>query len=243
MDRGDLPFYNGRPVAIPGGGWLLVIGATVLAVAFLLLIPANPLPLSFLVAALLSGVPLAALALAAGPGWTTLFRPFGVIQLAQAVGFGLLTLIVSGLVGWLLITVMPTTPNPGIAGLASVGVVDLVIFILHAVIQLVGEEVITILPLLAVLWLCVTKLGLSRNLGIAIAVVVSTVWFAAIHLPTYNWNILQCLGAIGGARLVLTASYLMTRNLWVSSGAHIINDCALFLMSFAGGHLPVGTAA
>ena len=70
--------------------------------------------------------------------------------------------------------------------------------------------------------------------------VVSTLWFAALHLPTYDWNVLQCLGIIGTARIVLTLSYLVTRNLWVSVGAHIINDWTLFLGAYAIGHAPVG---
>jgi membrane protease YdiL (CAAX protease family) len=239
--HGDLPFYNDQPVAIGGGGWLLLIGSVLVATALLLLIPPTPVPLSFLAAALFTGVPLATLALIAGPHWTAVFRRFGPKQLAQAFGFGLLTLATTFLVGMLLNMILPLTPNKGIAAVASEGVLDQVLFVLHAVIQLVGEEAITILPLLAVLWLCVTKFGLSRGVGLTIAVVVSTLWFAVIHLPAYNGNILQCLGAIGVARLVLTASYLMTRNLWVSSGAHIFNDCVLFFMSFAGGHMPVDT--
>lgn len=237
----DLPFYNGQPTTIGSGGWLLLMGSVLLAVALLFFIPPTPVALSFLAAALFTGVPLATLALVAGPRWTAVFRPFGAKQLAQAVGFGLLTLATTFAVGLLLNMILPLTPNKGIAAVASQGVLDQVLFVIHAVIQLVGEEAITILPLLAVLWLCVTKLGLSRGVGLTIAVVVSTLWFSLIHLPTYNWNILQCLGAIGVARLVLTASYLLTRNLWVSSGAHILNDCVLFFISFAGGHMPVDT--
>jgi membrane protease YdiL (CAAX protease family) len=51
--------------------------------------------------------------------------------------------------------------------------------------------------------------------------------FGALHLPTYGWNWIQCLVIIGGARLVLTLPYIMTRNIWVSTGAHIINDWTL----------------
>jgi len=99
---------------------------------------------------------------------------------------------------------------------------------------------VSILPLLAVLWLCVSKFGLSRRVGLVIAVIASTLWFAAMHLPTYNWNFLQCIGIIGSARIVLTMAYLFTRNLWVSSIAHIFNDWSLFMTAFALGHLPVG---
>lgn len=109
---------------------------------------------------------------------------------------------------------------------------DLVWFLARTFVQLIGEEVVSILPLLAVLWLCVTRFGLNRRLGVIIAIAVSTLWFSAMHLPTYDWNIVQCLGIIGTARVVMTLAYLVTRNLWVSTIAPITNDWALFLFSF-----------
>ena len=38
---------------------------------------------------------------------------------------------------------------------------------------------------------------------------------------------MQCLVVIGSARLVLTWAYVWTKNIWVSTGAHILNDWAL----------------
>ncbi|WP_439487097.1 CPBP family intramembrane glutamic endopeptidase [Blastomonas fulva] len=56
---------------------------------------------------------------------------------------------------------------------------------------------------------------------------VSAIIFALLHLPTYNWNIVQCVVVIGSARFVLTLAYVWTKNIWVSTGAHIINDWTL----------------
>lgn len=239
----DLPFYNGHPTPIDGRGWLLILGMVLLAVAVLMLIPSRPIPFAFLAAVLFTGLPLGGLAFAAGSQWTAIFRPFGPMQCAQVVGFGLLTLVASAGAGRLLMQLIPLDPNPAIAALGSGTLIDLIVFIAHAAIQLVGEELVTILPLLAVLWFCVTKMDLSRGVGLAIALVVSTIWFAAIHLPTYNWNVMQCLGGIGLARVMLTVSYLVTRNLWVSAGAHILNDCTLFFLGFASGHLQAAASA
>ncbi|MGD9812090.1 MAG: CPBP family glutamic-type intramembrane protease, partial [Sphingobium sp.] len=61
-----------------------------------------------------------------------------------------------------------------------------------------------------------------------------------IHLPTYNWNILQCLILIGGARLVLTLAYIKTKNLWVCTGAHILNDWATFGLAILGASFGTG---
>nr|WP_245341706.1 MULTISPECIES: CPBP family intramembrane glutamic endopeptidase [unclassified Rhizobium] len=106
-------------------------------------------------------------------------------------------------------------------------------------IQLVGEELFGILPFLAVLWLCVQRLHLSRRLGILIAVVVSSLLFGAAHLPTYDWHFAQSLIGIGFARLILTLAYIVTRNLWVSAGAHIINDWTGFVFVLEFGHVPI----
>jgi membrane protease YdiL (CAAX protease family) len=44
---------------------------------------------------------------------------------------------------------------------------------------------------------------------------------------------------IGSARMVLTLPWILTKNIWVSTGAHIINDWMLFLMALLGAG-PVG---
>jgi len=41
----------------------------------------------------------------------------------------------------------------------------------------------------------------------------------------------------GDYRLVLTLPWIMTKNIWVSTGAHIVNDWLLFLMSLLGASL------
>ena len=66
---------------------------------------------------------------------------------------------------------------------------------------------------------------------------ITAVVFGLIHLPTYNWNVLQCIVVIGSARLVLTLPWIMTKNIWVSTGAHIVNDWLRFLMSLLGASL------
>ncbi|OEO28251.1 CAAX protease [Devosia insulae DS-56] len=237
----DFPFYNGQPVEISGRGWLIVLLGVALGFAALVAVPLNSFPLNFTPPILFVAIPLGALAMVAGPHWTALFQRYGIKQFGQSLGFGVLTIVVSGAAGYLLGLLMPMAANPAVTSLEGVGPAELALFLARTFIQLIGEELTTVLPLLAVLWLCVSRFGLSKGTGLIIAVVVSTLWFSALHLPTYDWNILQCLGIIGTARVVLTLSYLVTRNLWVSAGAHIINDWTLFLGAYAIGHAPIGT--
>lgn len=240
---GDLPYYNGTPVRIGGGGWMLVLAAVIVAFLQLALWQPESIPLAYLSALLLPVLPVVALMAATGWRAPAVFRPVGFRGALIALGFALLTILCSFAAGALLARIMPMTSNPNLAGIADEGTAELLIFLGRAGIQLVGEELVTILPLLAVLWVCVERLKLSRVWALAIAVTVSTVWFAALHLPTYDWNWVQCLGTIGTARIVLTLAYLVTRNLWVSSIAHIANDWSLFFVAFVGGHAPVGTEA
>jgi len=242
----DLPYYNGQPVDISPVGWLAVLVSVAVAVALLITLPFATFPLILVPAIALAGLPLLTLAAVTGGRHTALFGRFGFKELGLAILFAFLTLVASFAAGLLLAQFISMTPNPTAGMLADLGLADMAVFFVRTIIQLIGEELITILPLLAVLWLCVRKFDLSRRLGLVIAVIVSTLWFAAIHLPTYNWNIIQCLAGIGTARLVLTMAFLVTRNLWVSSGAHIVNDWTEFLLPAVLGSLadpgPIDTA-
>lgn len=241
----DFPYYAGVPVAIGAGGWLALVASVVAAFFLLILLPLPTAPLNVIPAILFTGVPLVTLAFVSGGHQGALFGPFGFKEAGIALGFGVLTLVASLVVALLLSQIITMSDNPTVGVLSSISTVDLVFFMIRTFIQLIGEELMTILPLLAVLWFCVAKLGMSRTVGLIIAVVVSTAWFAAVHLPTYNWNFIQCFGGIGAARLVLTAAFLVTRNLWVSAGAHIVNDWTEFFvpMLLAGGHTPIDPAA
>ncbi|WP_449395458.1 CPBP family glutamic-type intramembrane protease [Devosia riboflavina] len=236
----DLPYYSGLPVAISPAGWLSVVATVVAAFLLLVLLPFPSPPLNFIPAILFTGLPLVALMAVTGWRAPAIFGRLGIKEVGLGLGFGVLTIIVSGIIGFAVANLIGASANPAVEGLQAIGTVELLLFLARTLVQLIGEEVVSILPLLAVLWFCVSRLGLSRRVGLIIGVVVSTLWFAAMHLPTYNWNFLQCLGIIGSARVVLTLAYLFTRNIWVSSVAHIFNDWALFLTSLALGHLPIG---
>ena len=239
----DFPYYAGDPVRISGKGWLIVMVALAAAFAQLELLTFETSPANFIPAVIFAGLPLATLMAMTGWRSPALFRRFGPSGFLAGLGFALLTITSSIVVGLILSNFTDLTPNASVADLAVGGPLDLIIFLGCTFIQLIGEELITILPLLAVMWLCVARLGLSRRRALVIAFVVSTLLFAALHLPTYDWNFVQCFGTIGTARVVLTLAYVVTRNLWVSATAHVANDWSLFLMSFIGGHLPMGTDA
>lgn len=228
---------------VTGRGWALVMVAVVAAFALLSILPWATPPLNFVPTLLFAGLPLAAY-IAVNPARPpTILRAVGPRSIAIAVGFALLTIFCSFLAGLALSQVMLLASNSIVTSLADETATDLIVLLARSAIQLVGEELVTILPLLAILWLCTRRLGLSPRAATIVAVVLSTAWFAALHLPTYDWNVAQCFGTIGVARLVLTAAFLITRSLWVSSIAHILNDWSLFLFVYIGGHSPIEAGA
>jgi len=234
--RDDFPFYNGHPATVTPLGW----GIVMLAVAAGFAILTAPIPVmlntagGFLRAILFVVVPIAALGMVSSGHWRALFRKLRVRDFLMMAGFAILNLIVSGVVGFVIGKFLGADANLAVEGLATSSSSDNVVFFARTFIQLIGEEVITILPFLAVMYLGFSKFKLSRRNAIIAAYLVSTVIFGLVHLPSYNWNLIQCLVVIGTARLVLTIPYMITKNLWVSAGAHILNDWLIFGIAIAG---------
>lgn len=237
----DFPYYAGQPVLLMGRHWLVLMAALALGFAALVLLPLSGFPQNLLSALLFIVIPLLALRWVAGAHWTALFRPVGLRQIGLMVLFAILTLVGSAVVALILSQFVTFSHNPVSVSLASMTFRELVARLIPTLPQLLGEELFGILPFLAVLWLCVTRLGLSRRVGIGIALISSALIFGAAHLPTYDWHWGQALIGIGSARVFLTLAYLATRNVWVSAGAHVLNDWTGFVFAFAMGHAPIAS--
>jgi membrane protease YdiL (CAAX protease family) len=230
---GDFPYYNDRPVGLSARQWILVIVGV--AVGFYVLTRGygNAIPTlkGFVPAISYVAIPLIILAIVTKGHWTALFRKIRGRDIWLMIGFAILNVIVTMMSGFLFIDLDTATTNATVAGLADQGGGELVLSYLRAAIQLVGEEIMTILPFLALIWLFAQKMKTGRVTAIVLAWLITAVLFAAEHLPTYGWNFVQALTGVGVARLVLTLPYIMTKNLWVSAGAHILNDWIMFSLS------------
>lgn len=235
----DLPFHDGEPAELGYRGWGAVLAAVAIGFFLLINLP-SPVPvLKLLPVALFTGLPLLVLFAVSGGRHSALFRPYGFKEFGFSVVFAALTMGCSLAVG-LALSPFGLHANAAAEAFGGLGTIDLLVFLVATFVQIIGEELMTILPLLATLWFCVRKVGMPKGLALMVAVVLSTAIFSAAHLPTYNWNFLQCFGVIGSARLVLTAAFLITRNVWVSAGAHVINDWTeFFLVDILAGHTPI----
>jgi len=237
----DFPFYRDQPVHVGGRGWLFLMASLAVSFAVITAWPLRYFPLNLVPALLFVAIPLLALRFVVGSYWKSLFRPVGVKEFGLMVRFAALTLGGSLCAALVLQRFFELHHNPVSDAVGLSKPADLALLLIPTIFQLVGEELLGILPFLAVLWICVTRLHLSRRAGIVIGLIVSGLVFGAAHLPTYHWHWAQALVGIGTARVLLTLGYIVTRNLWVSAGAHLLNDWTGFVVIAELGHEPIGT--
>jgi uncharacterized protein len=236
----DFPFYCGAPAKVTQWQWGVVVAAVAiafLALALSALLPVKGLFWPFIPALALAALPLLAFARVAPGHWTCLFGRVGVREVRLMLGFALLNIVVSMGLGFIVAWLGHTSSNSSTSQLGSLDTVERIAFFAKTIPQLLGEEVITILPFLALLQWLTQSLRWGRKAAIVTAWVSTAVMFGMLHLPTYDWNWMQCIVVIGGARMLLTLPWIMTKNLWVSTGAHITNDWILFGAALLGAGL------
>jgi membrane protease YdiL (CAAX protease family) len=233
-DGRDFPYYDGEPVEVTTGRWIAIIASCAVAIIVLSLIP-QPNNLVALIPRILFPVIMLVVFIALVPRfWKSIFRRIGGWDVLTMVFFAILNGIVSFIIGGIIRAVTTTTGNPATDGLRHLNPGELVSFYLGTGAQLFGEELFTILPFLGVMYWLHSSGRMSRNLAVILAWLITALWFGAAHLPTYHWNILQALLGIGVARLVLTLAYIRTKNILVSTGAHILNDWVAFTFVILG---------
>ena len=236
---GDFPFYNGAPVGLSPWQWCLVMAGVVVGFAVLIwpvAWPGGPLGAG-LPAVLFAAIPLFVLSRVAPGHWRVLFGKVGWRELRLMVGFALLNIVITMCVGLIVSSFVDVASNSAGGQLAAMGTAERFAFFAKMAPQLLGEEVMTVLPFLLVLTLLTQHFGVGRKRAVVGAWLVSSLLFGLVHLPTYDLNWVQCIVIIGTARIVLTMAWLLTKNLWVSTGAHILNDWLIFGFGLLGAGL------
>lgn len=224
-DGRDFPFWDGDPLALRAWQWVVIVLACVVAINVLSWYPAHDNVQSLVPRFLFTAIPLAVFIAFTRGRWSRIFQRTTGRDFLTMVLFAIANIIVTFVVGVIVQTVFGATANTAANGIH--GGAELISFYVGTAIQLFGEELFTILPFLAVMALC-HRIGLTRKQAILVAWLATAIWFGAAHLPTYGWNVAQALLVIGVARLVLTLAYIRTKNIAVSTGAHILNDWVIF---------------
>lgn len=229
--RRDFPYYAGQPVSLGMGAWTLLLLSVLASYALVSWVPLFSIFDLFLSRLLFAGIPFAILVGLVGRDCQALFGRFGLREAAVCIGAGLLAVVASIAAALVVGEFAPLSPNPVSEFLATQPPREFVQLLLILLPQLLGEELLTMLPFLAILQLTASHWGWRRRSSIALALLGSTLLFSAGHLPTYDWNWAQCFGVIGAARVVWTLAYIATRSLWVSIGAHILTDGVAIILA------------
>lgn len=107
-------------------------------------------------------------------------------------------------------------------------------FFVSTTIQFIAEEIIFIIPFLFV----INKMKTENNiLKTIFALLLSSVIFGAMHLSTYDFNLLQAVLIISIIRTGLSLSYVLSKNLSVTYIIHIIYDWSLIIIYLAAGQM------
>ncbi|MES2630434.1 MAG: CPBP family intramembrane glutamic endopeptidase [Patescibacteria group bacterium] len=225
----DFPYYNDKPVKVETWKWIVAWASTFVGFLVLSFYPASNNIESILPRILFMAIPLVTFALLLRTSWKAIFKKPRLKDYWLMVVFAAFNMVLTPILA-LLVTVFgfPTAGNAAGDGLVGAGAGELLAFYTGTAIQLLGEELIVIIPFLATLSILHLRFGVSRKKAILWAWLISAIWFGALHLPTYQWNIIQVMVIIAGARIALTLAFIRTKNIWVSTGAHIINDWVLF---------------
>ncbi len=233
-DNRDFPFYNLLPAEIATWKWIVIILSCVVGFSSLLFIYFENQLLNLIPRILFTGIPLVTFIVLARPNWRAIFKPLKWADVPTILVFWLLTLGLSAGAAFIVSGGDPVghfAANSATSTVLDGGFWGIVGFYLGTFIQLFGEELVTILPFLAVLYWLHSKFGVSRKLAIILALIVTAISFGAMHLPTYGWNIVQAIVLIGVARIALTLAFIRTKNILVSFGAHLVNDWVTFTLA------------
>ncbi len=149
----DFPYYNGSPVQISPAQWLFLMAMVVLG--FLALVVQFPVYArdlgQFVPVILFFAIPLAGLLIVTPEHWTAIFRKVRGRDIMWMVVFAVINLLVSVSVAAVVTGVFGTTTNPAVSALATMTTAEQILFYLKTIPQLFGEEVLTVLPFLALL--------------------------------------------------------------------------------------------
>lgn len=103
-----------------------------------------------------------------------------------------------------------------------------VLFLFKAIPMIFGEELLTFVILFIVTGLLAQSYSYKKAL--TFGVIVSTLFFSLLHLPSYDWNLIQVLLIIGAIRIPFTLASLRSNSLWEGFAVHYVYDTLIFVV-------------
>lgn len=224
----DFPFYNYIPIKINTIGWVILLTFMFLSIFVLFTNFFNIF--SDLVFVLLN---ITSYFIVTKTKIKELFKPIKLKDLLKVIKYTLITIIMAFIFSNIMIRFVPLSSNPmAISGGSNKDLLHFILLRVDNILQLFGEEFLAITPFLFILQISFNKFGLPRRKSIIIALLLSSIFFGLLHLPTYNWNLLQSMLLIGVVRVFLTLSYMETKNIFISFLVHFLYDTILFAVAY-----------
>lgn len=221
----DFPFYKSEPPIITLGKGIFLFLAIILGFLIFVGVPFIPEWLRPFINVIF---PLGAFYIVVGKQWTQLFRKVVPMDILIVLGTLLVNIIVTFIMAQVVVNLFGGQANPAAEGMAGASPLNTLLFFASTIPMLIGEELITIIPFLLIMQVLFKALKLSRKTSVIIAWVLVSLFFGALHLPTYGWNIGQALLGISVARIILLFPYIKTKNMWLTIAVHILNDWFIF---------------
>lgn len=108
----------------------------------------------------------------------------------------------------------------------------LVTNIISVLFQVMGEELFAIGLFMGLLTLGNRMLSFDRKPLIIFSLLISSLLFGLLHLPVYNYNLLQCLLVIGLTRLIMSVLFFIKRNIMYSYIVHVLYNIAILIYAY-----------
>lgn len=230
----DLPFYNGKPKKISFKAWIGILLFMIFGFIYLssVYLPSLSQELNQWISVLV--LPLSSiigLLIFTKRSWREIFRKPKSSDILIIIVFVVLTFFVANIVSNIAEQYVKLEENPSAITQDTDNTIGL-FFKMRGrdLFQLFGEEFLAILPFLALMQLFYRKC--SRKFSLFLALLFSSIFFGLLHLPTYNWNLVQAMLLISTVRIFISLPYIITRNIWVSFLVHYIYDTIIFAIVF-----------
>ena len=96
------------------------------------------------------------------------------------------------------------------------------VLLIGLIIQLIGEELLKLIPLMLVV--AFTYKSLGRKNAIIVGIIISQLLFALVHIPAYGFDLRFLILALGVGGCILPITYIHTKNVAVPYFIHLIED-------------------
>ena len=217
----DFPFYDDNP-KLSVKQWLVLFAGVVIFVCFIIFPNDNPIYLNSILMFLIMFIPV------------TIVTKGKLGYLFKMPKLKDLVLVIFLLIGYLIYSIIMITilSHFGIETVQDQILNTNMDFItvISILFQLVGEELIKIIPFLMITHI-LYKYSQNRKLSIAISLIIILIFFGLMHYEAYSGNIAQIILIIGFGSFFNMLAYLKTKNATVSYLYHLILDIFPILLT------------